>query len=151
MIHPRRSLALLALALVTLAGSHAAAAPARAGHPPERSGAAAGPGGARSADAEEARAVRESFASSVLWGAEVAAEAPDGRLLVDFTPFLVRDAHGVAARLKAAGQGGFALDRERSALAPDDCPAFPDNLEFEAVLTFAGDQPGPEVRATAPT
>ena len=106
---------------------------------------------ARSADPEETRAVRESFAASVLWGAEVAAEAPDGRLLVDFTPFLVRDAHGVAARLKAAGQGGFALDRERSALAPDDCPAFPDNLEFEAVLTFAGDQPGPEVRATAPT
>ncbi len=31
-----------------------------------------------------------------------------------------------------------------------NCRSFPDNLEFEAVLTFAGDEPGPEVRATAP-
>src|SRR5206468_8005731 len=51
----------------------------------------------------------------------------------------------------AAGQGGFSLDRERSALEPGDCLAFPDNLEFEAVLTFAGEEPGPEVRETAPT
>jgi hypothetical protein len=106
---------------------------------------------ARSADSAEVRSVRESFATSILWGGEIAAEAKDGRLLVDFTPFLVRDAHGAGAALKAAGQGTFALDKERSALDPDQCPSFPDNLEFEAVLTLAGEDPGPEVRATAPT
>ncbi|HKQ58632.1 MAG TPA: zinc-dependent metalloprotease, partial [Candidatus Eisenbacteria bacterium] len=106
---------------------------------------------ARSSDSSEVRAVRESFATSVLWGGEIAAEAADGRLLVDLTPFLVRDAHGAVASLKAAGQGGFSLDRDRSALDPSACLSFPDNLEFEALLTFAGDEPGREVRATAPT
>src|SRR6185436_14041021 len=41
--------------------------------------------------------------------------------------------------------------KDRSALDTDQCPSFPDNLEFEPVLTFMGDEPGPEVRATAPT
>ena len=104
-----------------------------------------------SADSNEVRTVRESFASSVLWAGEVAAEAPDGRLLVDLTSLLVRDAHGVIATLKGTGQGSFALDKDRSTLDPEACKAFPDNLEFAAVLTFASEEPGPEVRATAPT
>ena len=106
---------------------------------------------ARSTDSNEVRSVRESFATSVLWGSEIAAEAADGRLLVDLTPFLVRDAHGIVATLKATGQGSFTLDKARSALDPSACRSFPDNLEFEALLTFAGEEPGPEVRATAPT
>src|SRR5882672_4953278 len=65
---------------------------------------------AQSSDSNEVRAVRESFAPAVLWGAEIAAEAADGRLLVDFTSFLVRDAHESAAAMKRAGQGSFALD-----------------------------------------
>ena len=106
---------------------------------------------AQSTDSNEVRSVRESFATSVLWGGEVVAEAPDGRLLIDLTSFLVRDAHGVVATLKSTGQGSFALDKDRSALDPASCKSFPDNLEFEALLTFAGEEPGPEVRATAPT
>jgi hypothetical protein len=106
---------------------------------------------AQSTDSNEVRTVRESFASSVLWGGEIAAEAADGRLLVDLTPFIVRDAHGAIAALRGAGQGGFSLDRERSALDPDNCQAFPDNLEFEALLTLTGEEPGREVRETAPT
>ena len=106
---------------------------------------------ALSADSNETRAVRQSFATSVLWAGEIVAEARDGRLLVDLTLFLVRDAHGVGRTLKATGQGSFALDKERSVLDVPACRSFPDNLEFEAVLTFACDEPGPEVRATAPT
>ena len=106
---------------------------------------------ARSSDSSEVRAVRESFATSVLWGGEITAETRDGRLLVDLTPFLVRDAHGSAARLKAASQGTFGLDKDRSALEPGACLSFPDNLEFEALLTFTGEEPGGEVRGTAPT
>jgi hypothetical protein len=106
---------------------------------------------ALSPDSNETRAVRESFATSVLWAGEVAAEAADGRLLVDLTSFVVRDAHGAAATLKRAAQGSFVLDKERSVLEPGECRSFPENLEFEALLTFAGDDPGPEVRATVPT
>jgi hypothetical protein len=98
----------------------------------------------------EARAVAESFATSVLWGGEVLAADPDGRALVDFTSFAVRDAHGVTAALGAAGQGKFQLDAGRSALDAAACLVFPDNLELEATLTFESAEPGPLVRAIAP-
>lgn len=105
---------------------------------------------ALSSDPAEAAAVRQSFATSVLWAGEVLAEDREGRALVDWTSFLLRDAHGVAARLAEAGQGSYALDKERSAIDLDACLAFPDNVELESLLTFAGAKPGPEVRATAP-
>jgi hypothetical protein len=57
----------------------------------------------------------------------------------------------VVARLREAEQGSFALDESRSALDLDVCLSFPDNLEFEAVLTFGSTDPGPLVRETAPT
>ena len=99
---------------------------------------------------DEAASVRQSFAGSVLWGGEIAAQDPDGRALVDLTSFLVRDAHGIAATVKKAGQGSYALDETRSALDLDACLSFPENLEFEAVLTYAGSEPGPEMRKTLP-
>jgi len=101
-------------------------------------------------DADEARAVRQSFATSVLWAEEIAARDPDGRSLVDLTTFLVRDAHGVVARLRDTGQGTFKLDTGRSAVDVEACLAFPDNLEFEAILTYSGDNPGELIRRTAP-
>jgi hypothetical protein len=105
---------------------------------------------ALSEDAAEVAAVRESFATSVVWATEVLGEDAAGRVLVDLTGFVVRDAHGVAARLGGSGQGSFNLDRERSAVDLDQLLAFPKNVEFEAVLTFAGSSPGGEVRAVAP-
>ena len=102
------------------------------------------------ADADGAAAVRESFATSVLWATEVIGEDAAGRVLIDLGGFLLRDAHGIAARLAEAGQGSFALDRERSAADADACLAFPDNVELESLLTFAGASPGEEIRATAP-
>ncbi|KAB2955293.1 MAG: DUF5117 domain-containing protein, partial [Thermoanaerobaculia bacterium] len=102
------------------------------------------------ADAAGSAAVRESFATSVLWGGEILAQDGAGRLLVDLSSFLLRDAHGVANRLAAAGQGSWTLDRERSAIDLDACRSFPRNVELESVLTFAGAAPGAEVRAVAP-
>ncbi len=99
----------------------------------------------------ERRAVERSFASSVLWAGAIEARADSGEGLVDLTSFLVRDAHGVSATLQRAEQGSFQLDPERSAVDPDACLSFPDNLEFEAVLTWAGTDPGAHVRSTAPT
>jgi hypothetical protein len=103
------------------------------------------------ASAEERRAVQESFATSVLWAGEIAARNEDGRALVDFTSFVLRDAHGVAARLKASRQGEFALDPKRSALAEENCLAFPENLELESLLTWVGQEPGDHVRSVTPT
>jgi hypothetical protein len=105
---------------------------------------------ARSDDPAERRAARESFATSVLWAADVVAEDPDGRSLVDFTSFLVRDAHGIAAVLRESEQGEFKLDPARSAIDLEACLAFPDNVELESLLTFAGTRPGGDVRETAP-
>lgn len=106
---------------------------------------------AQTDDAAEARATRQAFATSVLWAGEVEAVAGDGRLLVDLTSFLVRDAHGVAQRLQRTGQGSYRLDPERSVVDPSACLAFPDNLEFEALLTWSGEPEGRFVRQTAPT
>jgi hypothetical protein len=98
---------------------------------------------------EEVQAVEESFASSVIWSAEIAARDPDGTSLVDLGPFLLRDAHGIADRLAESSQGGFAFDREKSAIDVTRCLAFPDNLEFESLVTFTSAKPGEEVRGVA--
>ncbi|HXO18348.1 MAG TPA: zinc-dependent metalloprotease, partial [Thermoanaerobaculia bacterium] len=105
---------------------------------------------ALSRDADERRTVRESFATSVLWGADVAALDVDGRALVDFTPFVLRDSHGIVPALKATGQGGWSLDPGRSALDLENTLSFPENLEFEALLTYQSAEPGALVTRTAP-
>lgn len=105
---------------------------------------------ADSKDPVERAAVEESFATSVLWAGEIAAADPDGRSLVDLTPFLLRDAHGVVGTLARTGQGTFTLDAARSTVDPAACLAFPDNVELESLLTFSSSQPGPLVRETAP-
>jgi len=99
---------------------------------------------------QEARAVEEAFASSVIWAAPIAAEREDGTLLVELTDFLLRDAHGIASTLSTTGQGSFTLDAERSVLDPAACLALPDNLVFESLLTFGGTEPGEQVRSVAP-
>src|SRR5262249_11079384 len=99
----------------------------------------------------ERRAVNESFATSVLWGFKV--EASDGdKVLVDATAFFMRDAHGVAERLRLARQGQYRVDDSRSAVYLARTRGFPKNTEVEAVLTFVTDgETGPLVRNTTPT
>ncbi len=85
---------------------------------------------------DERRAVADAFARSVLWGFEVAAEDDDGAVLVDATRFVLRDAHGVASRLRQRGQGTWELDASRSAVHRPGVAAFPRNSELEGTLTF---------------
>ncbi len=101
------------------------------------------------AAAAERRAAAESFATSVLWAGPIESLDGEGRGLVDLTPFLLRDVHGVPAAMTAAGQGDFRLEAERSAVDLDRCLAFPDNIELEALLTYVSDSPGQLVRGTA--
>ena len=97
---------------------------------------------------DEVRAVRDAFAPSVHWGFQVEAET-DGRVLVDMTDFLLRDAHGSAARIARAGQGTFRLDRDRSVFFLENTKGFPDNTEVETMLTFTSDNPGRLVSGVA--
>jgi hypothetical protein len=90
-----------------------------------------------SANAAEVRDVQEAFARSVLWAFPIAA-ASDGRVLVDFTDFLVRDANDMASRLRP---GTYRFDAGRSTIYMPMTAAFPKNTEMEAELTFVR-QPG---------
>ena len=90
-------------------------------------------------NAAERRAVDDSFARSVLWGFKVEAEDA-GRVLVDATTFFMRDAHGVAERLRKSEQGRYRLDEARSALFLERTRGFPKNTEIEATLTFTTDE-----------
>ena len=101
--------------------------------------------------AAEQKAVEESFASSVLWSFKVEAEA-GGRVLTDATDFFLRDAHGVAARLRDKEQGSYAVDASRSALYLPRTKAFPGNTEVEATITLATrDRPGALVSSVTPS
>ncbi len=103
---------------------------------------------ANSADADERAAVRESFASAVLWAGEILA-TENQQYLIDFSGFLLADRHGVSARLAANKQGAYQVDAGRSAVLAAQAKAFPDNLELEALLTFAGPASGEWVRQVA--
>jgi hypothetical protein len=63
----------------------------------------------------------------------------------------MRDAHGVADRLRTAKQGRYKLDDSRSALYLDRTKGFPKNTEVEATLTFTTEEdPGRLVQQTTP-
>lgn len=99
---------------------------------------------------KERQSVREAFARSVLWGFKVEAEE-GGRILVDITDFLLRDAHGVAETLRRSDEGNFSLDQNRSALYREATMNFPKNTEFEATLTFTGSNAGRQLRSVSPS
>jgi Met-zincin/Domain of unknown function (DUF5117) len=100
-------------------------------------------------DADERRAVRDSFAESALWGFTVAAEE-NGHALVDATDFFLRDAHHVPEALRRTKQGTYKLDATRCFLYLPRTKNFPLNTEFEATLTFTGDDPGQWVKQVTP-
>ncbi|HEX8533441.1 MAG TPA: zinc-dependent metalloprotease [Allosphingosinicella sp.] len=105
---------------------------------------------ASNAPAPEQAAARESFAYSTLWTGDVAAETADGRLLVDVSSFLTRDAMGIAQALKGAGEKGFAMSGDLTVADPNSVKVFPDNIEMEARQTFVSSEPGAEVNNIAP-
>lgn len=99
---------------------------------------------------EERKSVEEAFAQSVLAGFYVHAEE-DGRLLVDLTHFLLKDAHGVSTQLRTTNEGSYSLDRDLSAIDINRSKNFPKNSEFEALLTFTGYPSGKWLSSVVPT
>ena len=105
-------------------------------------------------DPLERRAVEESFAKSVHAGFEIAAEEGEGagrKVLVDLTPFLMQDAVGAVQAISQTKQGSYKLDPVRSALYLPRTKAFPQNTEFEAIITLTGEMPGAYLREVVPT
>ncbi|WP_285655282.1 zinc-dependent metalloprotease [Allomuricauda sp. NBRC 101325] len=98
----------------------------------------------------ERKAVEQAFAKSVLEGFKIEEES-NGSYLIDFTDFLMRDAHGVSNRLKQRKQGSYNLDKSKSAWAFDRTKAFPKNVEFDVTLTFKGNPEGYYIRSVTPT
>ena len=98
----------------------------------------------------ERKSIEQAFAKSVLFGFKIV-ESKEGSYIIDFTPFLMQDTHGVANRLKLRKEGVYKLDSTKSALALDRTKAFPKNVEFEALLTFKGEPKGRNIRSVTPT
>jgi len=102
---------------------------------------------ATSDNAAEHQSVKDAFARSVLWGFTVAAES-SGRVLVDATPFLIRDNLNLGPRLRP---GTYRLDESRSSVYMPGTFNFPKNSELEVELTYAQQQQaGPPQGGAAP-
>jgi hypothetical protein len=100
-------------------------------------------------NADERMSVEEAFAQSAIWGFKT--EAQEGnKVLIDLTPFLLRDSHRIAEKLGANGQGSFHADESRSAIYLPNTKSFPKNSEFEATITLAGNATGAEIGTVSP-
>jgi hypothetical protein len=108
---------------------------------------------ASGANPEEEKAVQSNFAKSVLFGFVPLATEGD-KVLIDLTPFLIRDSQGIGSRLAVrqvsgqrgpgtpAGGAAFRLDETRSVIYMENTKNFPKNTEFEAMITFVGGSGG---------
>lgn len=101
-------------------------------------------------NALEKESVKQAFASSVLFGFPIEI-IHNGHYIIDITPFLMQDTHGVAISLLKANQGNFSLDASKSALNLERTRAFPKNIEFDIMLTFKGQAKGEYIRSVTPT
>ncbi len=98
----------------------------------------------------ERTSIDEAFAKSVIWGFDIK-EKVGSTLKVDIEKFLIRDAHGVTKTLASKKQGTYKLDKSKSVIYPEGLFSFPKNTEFEAIITFAGEAKGSEIRSVTPT
>ncbi len=98
----------------------------------------------------ERKSIEQAFAKSVIFGFKIIEEKADG-FIIDITPFLVQDTHGVANRLKRQGEGSYSLDKSKSALNLERTRAFPKNIELDVILTFKGQATGRNLRSVTPT
>lgn len=95
------------------------------------------------------RGLEDSFASSVLASLPIESEE-GGKLVVDGTPFLLRDAPNIEALLRRQNQGNYKLDLQRSSVYLPNSKGFPRNTEVEVTLTYTSDTPGRLLNSVAP-
>lgn len=107
---------------------------------------------ALSNDAAERRAVEQAFAQTTVFGFTVEAES-NGKLLVDATDFLLRDAMKVSNSIRRLRQGNYVLDKTRSAMYLPRTKNFPLNSELEVTVTYTNNdgEVGNYVQSVAPS
>ncbi|MBL0303521.1 MAG: zinc-dependent metalloprotease [Cytophagaceae bacterium] len=108
---------------------------------------------ANSNDILEKNAVKESFAKSVWFGFEILKNI-NGNYIIDLTPFLLRDAIEAGKTLSSTKQGNFSFDALRSGIYSPMCKSFPQNTEFQVVITLmanASSNPGQYINSIVPT
>ncbi|MGB4959207.1 MAG: zinc-dependent metalloprotease, partial [Saprospiraceae bacterium] len=98
----------------------------------------------------EIRAVEEAFAQSVIFWFKIE-KKDSGRYIIDLMPMLMEDLNLVATQLKDGKQGTFKLDKGKSALYFTNTHAFPQNCEFETILTFVGEPSGRFIKSVTPS
>lgn len=103
---------------------------------------------ANSDNEAERKSINEAFADSVIAGFTVVAQDAN-HVLIDYTPFLLSDTHGVVKRLRDSKQGQYKLSTDKSVIYPARSKAFADNTELEAKITFSGEGTGQYVRSVA--
>ncbi len=111
---------------------------------------------------EEEKGVTSSFAFVTAALLDVTATLPGGNLVVNLAPFVGSDVMNVAQMLNAGEAGGFPegthlaagsgfkLVESASTADPASVRVFPDHIELDALQTFQGDKPGPEIAAISP-
>lgn len=97
--------------------------------------------------AAQANNVELSFPTAVIAALPIVA-IEGGRVLVDGSPLFLRDAAGIATRVRGE-QGTLRFDPARSGFYPPRMKAFPENTEIETVSTFEVQNAGVPLRAVA--
>lgn len=97
----------------------------------------------------EKASIDEAFADSVIAGFTVVA-MDDDSVLIDYTPYLLSDVHGIGQRLSQTKQGSYKVDASRSGVYLPRSKAFEKNTELESLVTFGGSQPGEYVVQVTP-
>ena len=97
----------------------------------------------------EKKSVEEAFARSVLFGFPIKEEKL-GKYIIDITPFLLQDTHGVIDKIKIKESGSYHVDLSRSSIHLEHTKGFPKNVEFEALITYKGEPKGERIQSIAP-
>lgn len=104
---------------------------------------------AESDNIEEKKSVDEAFAKSVIWGFKIINE-DDSKIKIKLNDFLLRDAHNVAQTLAKKDQGSYKVDKNLSGIYKEGLLNFPNNSEFEALITFKGVAKGNHIKSVTP-
>ena len=97
----------------------------------------------------EKKSIQEAFGTSVLYAFDILEKRREA-YLIDLTPFILLDAHGVAQKLKSKKEGTYKLDNARNTVWMERTKAFPENVEFESILTFVGEPTGEHLKSVVP-
>lgn len=99
---------------------------------------------------EEVKAVKEAFAKSVIYGFKI--DTIKGKdYYIDISPMLQEDLNDIVGNLKQNKQGTYKLEKTRTTVVYDECLAFPNNIEFEALVTLTGEATGRFIKSVTPS